>query len=60
MKTITLMIFTCLLVVGIYVWSVGRPLILDKDLHLPFAMSEEYKSMLYHASMAPSGHNTQP
>lgn len=60
MKTITLMIFTCLLVVGIYVWSVGRPLTLDKDLHLPFAMSEEYKSMLYHASMAPSGHNTQP
>jgi len=53
-------VFFCLIAVGIYVYVVGKPLVLDNDAQLSLAVPEEHKGVFYYASMAPNGHNVQP
>ena len=59
-KCLGITVVLCLLMVAVYVFAVGRPIMLAKDTSLPFDMPEDFKDILYYASLAPSGHNTQP
>ena len=59
-KRVLMIIVACFLVAVFYVLWVGRPLTFDRDNSLSFTLSEDIKNILYYASMAPSGHNTQP
>lgn len=53
-------ILFCLIAAALYVYVVGRPLALSKNTALSFDLPEDIREILYYASMAPSGHNTQP
>ncbi|PVZ87875.1 hypothetical protein C9426_09740 [Serratia sp. S1B] len=50
----------CLITTAIYGYFIGRPLVLSRDMSLSFEVPEDIRETLYYASMAPSGHNTQP
>lgn len=59
-KCLGITVVLCLLITAVYVYAVGRPIMLAKDTSLPFDMPEDFKEILYYASLAPSGHNAQP
>lgn len=62
-KTLIVIALLCVLAataVSGYIYQTARPLRLEKSLALPFQLSDEERSILYYASLAPNAHNAQP
>ena len=50
----------CMALAIIYICRVGQPLVFERDTSLSFDLPTDTRDILYYASLAPSGHNTQP
>jgi hypothetical protein len=58
MVLVCVLVFTC--IVAVFVCCASSQELISKDTETPFPISPDLREVLYYASLAPNGHNTQP